>query len=428
MQNTIDSTTSAPMSTDLYKRILDNTMECIWALDLSSEKYLYISPSVFQLRGLTAEEAMQETLEDSLTPDSLQKIRNSGFRRFKRFLAGDRSAAIVNDVSEYEQYCKDGTTIFVEISTRIIFNHETNSVEIIGVSRDITRKKQHEKKLLHIVRKQNEKLKKTKHHPLENMTMPRIYLFGKFNVFAADSKLPIKWRTSKSEELMAFLLNKDKPATSKTEICDALWPEADLEKAAAYLYTTIYNLKKDLKKAQIDINIKQSNGFYYYDMPEIYNDLTEIKNLIKNAVAPFSELDDEAAHAIEQALVLYGNGYLSENGYPWAISKSAYYRNHFEKNALSLTRYYFYKRNYPSTKNLLLKLISFDNLNERYHELLLKVYILENDYDSFIDHYDHLKKLLLFELDVTPCQSIEEMHLNYQELAETCSRDKTAHF
>ncbi|MEL7659432.1 hypothetical protein [Acetobacterium wieringae] len=39
-----------------FELLVETLMECIWVFDLSAQKFLYISPSIFQLRGLTVEE------------------------------------------------------------------------------------------------------------------------------------------------------------------------------------------------------------------------------------------------------------------------------------------------------------------------------------------------------------------------------------
>jgi PAS domain S-box-containing protein len=422
------SNLSEAQKNNLYQEILDHAMECIWAFDLTNREYLYISPSVHQLRGLSVAEALEETFEDSLTPDSLQKIRNSALRRFKRFMDGDRSHDIVNEVAEFEQYCKNGTTITMEISTHLHLLKETGSLVIIGVSRDITRRKQYEKKMLQQLRQQKRTSTECAAPPLTNKPVPQVNFFGKFKVLAAGSTLPVKWRTSKVEELLAYLLSKDRPEASKAEICEALWPDADAEKSATYLHNTLYHLKKDLKKAQIAIDIQLINGSYYYRLPDIHSDLGELKSLVHDTIIPFAEFDDVSAAAVKRGIALYRGDYLTENGYLWALPKAAHYRKQFEDYALSLARYYFYKLDYPACKNVLFQMIKVDNLNEKIHELLLKVYILENDYESFLTYYDYLKDLLQSELDVSPSQTIQNMYQNYHAFAAKCRASKTAHF
>ena len=57
----------------LYNLIANNASDVIWTMDLDGH-FTYVSPSVFQLRGYTPEEAMQQSITESLTPKSAQLI------------------------------------------------------------------------------------------------------------------------------------------------------------------------------------------------------------------------------------------------------------------------------------------------------------------------------------------------------------------
>ena len=146
-------------SVEVYKLLLENTVECIWLFDLSKMCFKYISPSIIDLRGLTVEEAMKEKLEDSLTPESLEKISTISRKRLFRFLDGDRSQEIISSIDDFQQYCKDGTIKTIEISTKLILNENTNCVDILGVSRDITERKKNELRIKDKIHEKNEVIK-----------------------------------------------------------------------------------------------------------------------------------------------------------------------------------------------------------------------------------------------------------------------------
>ena len=180
-----------------YKIIAENIDECIWIFDFENRCFKYISPSIYNLRGFTVEEAMNEKLEDCVTSKSLNKIAEQCMTRILEFLAGDRSENISSSIDEYELYCKDGTIKVIEISTKLILNNETNSVDILGVSRDVY----YRKKLDNNFRPQLGNV-----HELFGINNLHIYCFGKLLVYGNSSNSPIKWRTHKSEELFAYLL------------------------------------------------------------------------------------------------------------------------------------------------------------------------------------------------------------------------------
>ncbi|MEI6138382.1 MAG: PAS domain S-box protein [Mariniphaga sp.] len=131
-------------SEEKYRLLTENTADVIWVLNLTSGKYTYISPSVFHLRGFTAEEAMNERLEDSLTPDSVELVKNAIAKDISVFLANpEKPNSFINEI---QQYCKNGKVIWVEVSTQFRFDPMGN-IEVLGVSRNIEERKKAENEL-----------------------------------------------------------------------------------------------------------------------------------------------------------------------------------------------------------------------------------------------------------------------------------------
>nr|HPO49147.1 PAS domain S-box protein [Spirochaetota bacterium] len=125
-------------SEEKYKIIAENTVECIWILDVMNKKFKYVSPSIFSLRGLTVEEAMEENFQDSLTPESLERVNNSVKERLPKFLNNESQDGYFDEV---RQYCKDGSIKDIEISTKFMYDEKNGLPIVLGVSRDITERK-----------------------------------------------------------------------------------------------------------------------------------------------------------------------------------------------------------------------------------------------------------------------------------------------
>ena len=66
-------------SEERYRLIAENTADTIAVFDLNLNP-TYISPSITKLRGYSVQEAMTQTLDQMLTPDSLQQASKI-FRR-----------------------------------------------------------------------------------------------------------------------------------------------------------------------------------------------------------------------------------------------------------------------------------------------------------------------------------------------------------
>jgi PAS domain S-box-containing protein len=131
-----------------YKLFAENTVECIWLLNITTMRFEYISPSIFNLRGLNVEEAMTERLEDSLTPESLETVRKLIGERVKKIIQEEKTENKNAFLTEIRQYKKDRTIIDVEVSTKYIYDEKSKEIKVIGVSRDITERKKIEIQLL----------------------------------------------------------------------------------------------------------------------------------------------------------------------------------------------------------------------------------------------------------------------------------------
>jgi PAS domain S-box-containing protein len=100
-------------------------------LDLATQRYTYVSPSISRLRGLSVEEALREPVSQSLTPESLARVLEVMSR-----IGTPREEDPHTGV--YDQPCKDGSVKHVEITTNLIRDGSGRPVEALGVSRDAT--------------------------------------------------------------------------------------------------------------------------------------------------------------------------------------------------------------------------------------------------------------------------------------------------
>ncbi len=121
-----------------YRLLAENTTDVIWRSD-ENGVFTYVSPSVEKLRGFTAEENTAQSWEDVLTPDSLQIARNLFSRRHMRVARGEQDT--ITHRVELEQYCKDGSTVWVEVVTSPVYDEHGQWRGIVGVSRDISDRK-----------------------------------------------------------------------------------------------------------------------------------------------------------------------------------------------------------------------------------------------------------------------------------------------
>ncbi|MFO0571895.1 MAG: PAS domain S-box protein [Polyangiaceae bacterium] len=114
-----------------HRLLAEHTTDVIWVFDLRSLRLTYVSPSVLTLRGVTVEQALQESLEQAFTPESLEQIVDLIAR-----VGTDRELTAHTGV--YQQYCADGSVKDLELTTRLLRDAEGAPMEVVGISRDVT--------------------------------------------------------------------------------------------------------------------------------------------------------------------------------------------------------------------------------------------------------------------------------------------------
>jgi len=120
----------------LYELIVNNMVDIINLTDLDL-RFKYISPSIVNLRGYTAEEVMDHRLEDIFTPESLQVARSV----LRDEMIAEQQGTRDPNRSRYlelEEYRKDGSTVWVGNAVRFLRDESGRATGFIIQSRDIT--------------------------------------------------------------------------------------------------------------------------------------------------------------------------------------------------------------------------------------------------------------------------------------------------
>lgn len=134
-------------SEEKYRFLTEYASDVIWVQNISKDKLSYISPSIYQLRGFTVEEAMTQTMEETLTPKSLKIVKDGIKVEVEEFIKNPGNPKTY--IQQVQQPCKNGQTVWVEVSTKYRYNPE-GDIEIIGVSRNIDERKKTEDKIRYL--------------------------------------------------------------------------------------------------------------------------------------------------------------------------------------------------------------------------------------------------------------------------------------
>lgn len=139
------SRTKLAKSEEKYRLVSDNTADVIWVLDPKTEKFTYVSPSVYKLRGYTPEEVLKQPMKEVMTPESYQYISENLPKVIEATLSGDDS--LLTQTTRIDQLRKDGSVVPTEVLTTFIVNEKGQVSQIVGVSRDITERLKNEEQI-----------------------------------------------------------------------------------------------------------------------------------------------------------------------------------------------------------------------------------------------------------------------------------------
>lgn len=125
-----------------YRMLADNVQDVIWTMDLHGT-FTYVSPSILQMRGYTVDEALRMPLNEVVHPESLSQVMDL----IQKNMSKAKDGYDCTETFEVRQSHNNGSWIWTEVTARFLPDSTGNPVEIIGISRDISRRKKMEEEL-----------------------------------------------------------------------------------------------------------------------------------------------------------------------------------------------------------------------------------------------------------------------------------------
>ncbi len=128
-----------------YRLIAENTADIVWLFDLATMRFVYVSPSVLAVRGYTPQEALAQTLDDTLSPESCAFVRDQLHRRLAEFQNDPEAARIRTYMFELRH--RDGHLIPAEVVTTLLTGSDGRPERIVGITRDLAERRRAERAL-----------------------------------------------------------------------------------------------------------------------------------------------------------------------------------------------------------------------------------------------------------------------------------------
>ncbi|MBN1534135.1 MAG: PAS domain S-box protein [Spirochaetes bacterium] len=204
-----------------YRLIADNTADIIWVMGMDF-KMTFISPSVLHVRGYTVEEAMAQTIDQVLTPESLELAMKALQEEMELERTGtadrNRTRTLV-----LEEYHKEGRTVWLENSLSFMRDENGEIVEILGVCRDVSARKTAEEQIKSLL-KEKELLLREVHHRIKN------------NMLTISSLLELQMGSVEDGTASAVLRDARGRIQSMMVIYDMLYRSSDFRKISMKQY------------------------------------------------------------------------------------------------------------------------------------------------------------------------------------------------
>ncbi|HBC92707.1 MAG TPA: hypothetical protein DCZ10_07320 [Pelotomaculum sp.] len=160
-----------------------------------------------------------------------------------------------------------------------------------------------------------------------------IRTLGGFSIFTFKNRRePLKMRTKKERELLAFLLNAGSEGVTKEQMYNAIWTESKTNDAKRLIGVNLTNIKNDLACLGIENPIINREKHYSICRDEITLDM----DLFEEAAEEFKLQNSK--EAAQKILDLYKGEYLCDFEAFWAVSKRIKYSEIYEE-ALNYCRY-----------------------------------------------------------------------------------------
>lgn len=240
----------------------------------------------------------------------------------------------------------------------------------------------------------------------------RISLLGTTSIYCGETNKTVRWMTSKSAEVFAFmLLQKAHVNVSKWELIESIWSDKDQDKADINLRSTISRTNKTLRENNIDISIKSTGNGYKLCINETDVEVDAFK--LEDMVFKYTKIDNENLESYEHIISKY-KPIFEEFSSDWCYEIKETYHRYFVNLAKRLVAYYKAINAEPlKILKLTEMIIKYEPYDEETRENALKLHYIIGGRTSaekyYLEYYDLLKN----ELQIEPGPSIKKL---YKEL------------
>ena len=222
----------------------------------------------------------------------------------------------------------------------------------------------------------------------------------------APASVAGRWRTSKAQELFAYMVHHRGKSVPKERIIETLWSEYKPERASAHLHTSIYYIRKMLSITGIDVPIRFLKDSYRIHLVGIYCDVDEFEGFIRREY----RVTDENIGGHEQIVALYRDDYFAENEYHWAEGERVRLRNAFLALLYRMAHYYLKENKCSKATHCFHVMLEKNPFSEKACQELMMIYGHIKDRAAVVRLFETFSKRLKDELGIEPENSTKRLY------------------
>ena len=229
----------------------------------------------------------------------------------------------------------------------------------------------------------------------------KINCLGEFSIFW-EGREPINWRSKKTQEVIAFLIQNKGKLLSSEAIIDTIWPDTDPENASHLMRNAIYYIRMALKNYGITENEISIQGRYLLTVGDVDFDV-DIFERQYQALQGSEALQDYTACADR-----YSGDYFIDNGWLWAEQKKAVLQENYLWVVMRAAELLMQRHSYAAAEGYLLKGLSKEPYAESVILHLLDIYEQTGERMKAARLYKNYCEMVSTELGCFPTEEITE--------------------
>jgi two-component system, LytTR family, response regulator len=231
------------------------------------------------------------------------------------------------------------------------------------------------------------------------------YCLGSLDVKSMEGK-SVQFTSSKSSELMAYLVMHRGRLVSKWKIMDDVFVGMAPQNAETYLNTTVYKLRKALEPHGMKSIIISAEESYKIDLNNIYVDMIDFENRSLKV----SHLDVSNQEEAINTEKLYSGELFGEKDYRWSLPEKERITEVYFCFAKKLVKYLIDNMQLTIALHITKKLINFNEIDEEVNCLLMKIYTLQRNRNLLERQFDRYTDILKNELGLNPGNMVVDLY------------------